>query len=91
MQRLCADFRAVQRGTVQHEVFEESQAVAFQDGDEMVVKVNCRNDAGEILEPIRFGLVVTLEVAENLLFPIPINEEVRQRLAIRIRQGVAAP
>ena len=57
----------------------------------MVVKVNCRNDAGEILEPIRFGLVVTLEVAENLLFPIPIDEEVRQRLAIRIRQGVAAP
>lgn len=88
--RSCADFRAVQRGTVQHEVFVGSDAVAFQDGDDLIVKVNCRNDAGEIIDPIRFGLAVTLEVAENLLVPIPIYEEVRQRIAVRVRPAIGA-
>ena len=83
--RACADHRAVQRGTVQHEVFEGSDAVDFQDGDSMIIKVNCRKDAGDILQPIRFGLVVTLEVAESLLLPIPIHEEVRERIAILVQ------
>ena len=90
-ERRCADFRSVQRGTVQHEVLEGIDAVDFQEGDEMIVKVNCRNDAGEILAPIRFGLVVTLEVPESLLLPVPIYDEVRQRLAVRIRQTVESP
>ena len=79
------DHRAVQRGTVQHEVFEGSNAFIFQDGDEMKVRVNCRKDAGDILQPVKFGLVVTLEVAEKLLFPIPIYEEVRERIAVRVQ------
>ena len=86
--RSCADWRAVQRGTVQHEVFEGSEAVDYRDGDDLFVKVSCRNDAGEILEPVRFGLVVTLEVAENVLLPIPIYEEVRDRIAVRVRADV---
>ena len=53
--RACADHRAVQRGTLQHEVFEGSDAVAFQDGDDLIVKVSCREDAGDIVEPVRFG------------------------------------
>ena len=60
------DHNAVQRGTVQHEVLEGSKAVAFQDGDNIVIKVNCRADAGDITEPIRYGLAVTLEVAEGI-------------------------
>lgn len=86
--RSCADWQAVQRGTVQHEVFEGSEAVDYQDGDDLVVKVSCRNDAGEILDPVRFGLAVTLEVAEAVLFPIPIYEEVRDRIAVRVRADV---
>ena len=86
--RAFADHRAVQRGTVQHEVFEGSDAVVFQDGDDLIVKVSCREDAGDIVEPVRFGLGVTLEVAENLLLPIPIYEEVRERLAVRVRPVV---
>ena len=88
--RSCADFRAVQRGTVQHEVFEGRDAVAFQDDDDLIVKVNCRNDAGDILERVRFGLAVTLEVTEGVLLPIPIYEEVRERIAIRVRPAVGA-
>ncbi len=80
--RMCGDHRAVQRGTVQHEVLEGSRAVDFQDGDSITIKVNCRADAGEILEPVRYGLAVTLEVAEGI--SIPVYQEVKDRLRIRI-------
>ena len=86
-----ADFRAVQRGTVQHEVLEGSDSVAFQDGDDIVIKVNCRSDAGDILEPIRFGLVVTLEVSESAALFVPMYQEVRERLSIRIRPSARVP
>ena len=80
--RICADHRAVQRGTVQHEVLEGDNAVAFQDGAMIAIKVNCRADAGDIPAPIRYGLAVTLEVAEGI--DISIYQEVRERLTIRI-------
>ncbi len=80
--RICADHRAVQRGTVQHEVLESAKAVDFQDGDAILIKVNCRADAGDLPEPIRYGLAVSLEVAEGI--NIPIYEEVRDRLRIPI-------
>jgi len=80
--RICADHRAVQRGTVQHEVLESAKAVDFQDGETITIKVNCRADAGDIPEPIRYALAVTLEVAEGI--DIPIYQEVRDRLRIRI-------
>jgi hypothetical protein len=81
-ERICAEYRAVQRGTIQHEVLEGDQAVDFQDGDAIVIKVNCRADAGDIPEPIRYGLAVTLEVLEGV--SIPIYQEVRDRLRVRV-------
>ena len=86
--RSCADHNAVRRGTIQHEVFEGKDAMAFEDGDQLIVKVNCRKDAGEIIDPVRFGLVVTLDVPEVSLFPIPIYQEVRERIQIRARPPV---
>lgn len=80
--RICADHRAVQRGTVQHEVLEADEAVDFQDGDNIIIKVNCRADSGDIPEPIRYALAVTLEVAEGI--DIPIYQEVRTRIRQRI-------
>ena len=68
--------------TVQHEILESENAVVFQDGDVIRLKVNCRAVGGRITEPIRFGLVVTLEVAEGI--DIPIYQEVRARLAVRV-------
>jgi hypothetical protein len=86
--RIDADGRAVLRGTVQHEVLEGEQAADFQDGDVIVIKVNCRADAGDIPESIRYGLAVTLEVAED----IAIYQEVRERLYVRIPvHGGSAP
>lgn len=79
---MAADHRAVQRGTVQHEVLEGAKAVDFQDGDTIAIKVSCRADAGDIPEPIRYGLAVTLEVAEGI--DIPIYQEVRERLRVPV-------
>jgi hypothetical protein len=80
--RICADHDAVQRGTVQHEVLESEKAVDFQDGDTITIKVNCRADAGDIPEPIRYALAVTLEVAEGI--NIPIYQEVRDKPRVRV-------
>ena len=82
--RQFADHRAALRGTVQHEVFEGSQAPDFQDGEVIKIKVNCRADAGDILAPIPYGLAVTLEVTENSPLKAPIYEEVRERLAVPV-------
>ncbi len=81
-ERIDAHHDSVQRGTVQHEVLESEEAVDFQDGDGLLIKVNCRADAGDIPEPIRYALAATLEVAPGI--QIPIYQEVRDRLRIRV-------
>lgn len=81
--RQNADYRAVQRGTVQHEILEGNRVVPFQDGDSIAIKVNCRSDATKFEESIRYGLAVTLEVAEGV--SLPIYQEVRDRLPVPIR------
>ena len=86
--RQFADHRAVQRGTLQHEVLEGDSATVFQDGDSIAIKVNCRAEAADIPEPVRYGLAVTLEVPEGVaarLFTIPIYQEVRDRIATRVQ------
>ncbi len=77
-----AEHRMVQRGTVQHEIVEGEKALDFQEGGSVAIKVNCREDAGHFIEPIRYALAVTLEVAPEL--GLPIYEEVRTRLAVPI-------
>lgn len=81
--RSDADWNAVRRGTIQHEVFEDQRAIPFVDGDTIEIKVNCREDAGEILNPISYGLMVSLEVKENV--DISIYNEIRTRIATAIQ------
>ncbi len=81
-----ADSKAVRRGTVQHEVFEGSGAIAISEDENLTIKVNCRKDAAKIISPITYGLVVSLEVAEGT--DIAIYNEIRTRImsVIQIRQ-----
>lgn len=85
--RRDADWQAVRRGTVQHEVFEGQRAEPFIDGDIIEIKVNCRNDAGKIQHPVAYGLAVSLEVSEGI--DIAIYDEIRTRIApaIQIQQA----
>lgn len=82
MNRTCADHQAVRRGTVQHEVFEGEYAVPFVDGDNITLKVNCREDAAKLVERVPYAIAVTLEVDEALA--IPVYEEVRVRLRVAV-------
>ena len=81
--RQNAEFRAVQRGTVQHEILEGERAVPFQDGDSIAIKVNCRSDAGKLRGSVRYGLAVTLEAREDV--DIPVYQEVLDKLTVPIR------
>jgi len=85
--RRDADWQAVRRGTVQHEVFEGQRAEPFIDGDVIEIKVNCRDDAGKIQNPVAYGLAVSLEVSEGI--DIAIYDEIRTRItpAIQIQQA----
>lgn len=74
-----AEWRAVRRGIVQHEIFEGEKAVPISGGDSLTIKVNCRKDAARIQEPVAYGLAVSLEVAEGL--DIAIYNEIRTRIA----------
>ena len=88
--RMYAEYNAVRRGTIQHEVFKGQEAVPYQIGESLDIDVNCRADADEIREPIRYGLAVTLEVAEDI--DVPIYQEVQSQLTatslVRVDTGV---
>jgi hypothetical protein len=85
--RQHADWQQVQKGTVQHEVLDGRKARAFQDGDNLRIKISAQGDTGQQFdEAIPYGLAVTLEVAEQS--GIPIYERIRDKLAVRIAASV---
>ncbi len=89
VKRQQAEWRAVQRGTVQHEVLEGNRAVAFVDGDHLEIRVSCRPDAGALEDAVPYALATTLEIAEEL--GVDIYEEVRVRVhAARITVAPAS-
>lgn len=77
-----AEWRSARNGTVQHEIFEGERAAAFAEDETMVIRVNCRSDSSSLAGTVRYGLVVSIEVAEELR--VPVYEEV----AVRIRPTV---
>jgi len=82
--RTQADWRAVQRGTVQHEILEGENAAAFIDGANLEIQVSCRSDAGVLEDVVPYALAATLEVAEEI--GIDIYSEVAVRVnAARVR------
>jgi Subtilase family len=85
LERSGADWQAVQRGTLQHEVFEGEKVSAFVDGDAIFVHVSCREDAGPLTDSIPYALAITLEVDPSIG---EIYAEIRDR--IQIRERVAA-
>jgi hypothetical protein len=79
--RMHVDWQTVQRGTMQHEIFEGDEAVAYIDGATARIKVNCRADAGRLDDRIPYAIAVTLETAEALR--IPVFEEVEERIRLQ--------
>lgn len=59
------EWLAVQKGTLQHEVFEGEKALVWDDNKEIQIKVNCKEDAGKFKQAIPYCIFVTFEVAEG--------------------------
>lgn len=84
VQRIEADWRAVQRGTVQHEVLEGSSAVAFQADGAMEINVDCRIDAGTLEGGfVRYALAASVEVAPEI--EVDLHAEVRDQLRTAVQ------
>jgi hypothetical protein len=73
-----ADHRLVQRGTVQHEIFEGQSAVSYTDGQALRIKVNCREHAGALSGAISYAIAFTLEIDPNST--IQVYHEIEQRI-----------
>ncbi len=65
-------------GSVQHEILEDSDAIAFVDGNRFECKVNCSADAGELTVKVRFAVCLSLEVAVDS--GLPVYQEMRDRI-----------
>ncbi|HXH23981.1 MAG TPA: hypothetical protein VNI78_01955 [Vicinamibacterales bacterium] len=70
---------SVKKGTVFHERLTGERAVPFLDDGHLSVRVWCKDDAGNNGASVRYAIAVTIEAGT----PLPIYEEVRQRLRIR--------
>lgn len=87
--RAEGEWHQLRLGTIHHEVFDAGRAVPVDDETYLSVRVNCLADASRIVDPVKFALCVSLEVAEGVA--IPIYEQVRARVApqVGIRGGGA--
>ena len=83
------EWRSARNGTVQHEIFEGERAAAFAEDETMVIRVNCRSDASSIEKSIRYGLVLSIEVAEELRVPVYDEISVRIRPAVPVGARIA--
>jgi hypothetical protein len=82
--RVGPDWRTAQRGTLQHATFEGESAAAFVDGEDIVVRMSCREDAPGLESSVPYAIAVTLEVADDIGVDIytEVRERVRQRLQV---------
>lgn len=84
--RVEAQWQQVRSGTVQHEIMEGQEVRAFQEGQHLVIPVQCREDAGQLNEDVPYGLAVSLEVKEDV--DVPLYEEVRSLVEVAVREAV---
>ena len=89
VKRQQADWRAVRRGTLQHEILEGEAAGVFVEGANLEIQVSCRAGAGTLEHEVPYALATTLEVAEEL--DVDIYDEVRTAVhAVQVRPEVGA-
>jgi hypothetical protein len=86
-----ADHAAVLKGTVQHQVLEGDAAVAFVEGSELAIDVDCRSDGGSFPAPVRFGIAASLEVSPTVRLDIHRDVVARLRQLVRDRTRAQVP
>jgi hypothetical protein len=86
--RAEALWQQVRNGTLQHEIIEGEEVRAFQEGESLVIPVQCREDAGPLDVDVPYGLAVSLEVKEGV--SIPLYEEIQSLIRVPVRAPVRA-
>ena len=62
--RQNTEWQAVRKGTLQHEIFVGENPIVWND-DNLIIKVNCKEDADKIRTAIPYCIFVSFEVAEG--------------------------
>ena len=84
-ERAEGEWRAVRRGSLQHEIVQGERAMAFKDGEDFPIHIECMDGAQRLnaKDRIRYALVASIETAENV--STTIYDEVRARLREKVR------
>ena len=77
------DFHAVQRGTLQHEIFEANSTEIWDVDNSLEIKVNCRGDASDKDENVSvpYALFATFEMAPE--YDIDVYQTIIEKVRIR--------
>ena len=81
--RKDADWQAVMRGTLQHEIFENDKTEVWGENDKLGIKINCRNDADpNFVLPTRYAVMVSFEIKDAIDVDVytKIAEKIRPRI-----------
>lgn len=81
--RQNTEWQAVRKGSLQHEIFTGENPIVW-DNDELIIKVNCKEEADRIKIPIPYALFVSFEVAEGFDVDLyaAVSEKIRQRIHV---------
>ncbi len=82
--RLNTEWQAVRKGSLQHEIFTGENPIVWND-DDLIIKVNCKEEASKIKTAIPYCLFVSFEVAEGF------DVDLYAGVSARIRQRVQIP
>ena len=81
--RLNTEWQAVRKGSLQHEIFIGENPIVWND-DDLIIKVNCKEEASKIKTAIPYCLFVSFEVAEGFDVDLyaGVSARIRQRVQI---------
>lgn len=80
--RQNTEWQAVRKGSLQHEIFTGEDPIVWND-DDLIIKVNCKEDATKIKTAIPYCLFVSFEVAEG--FDVDLYTDVSTRIRQRVQ------
>ena len=80
--RQNTEWQAVRKGTLQHEIFVGENPIVWND-DDLLIKVNCKEEADKIRTAIPYCLFVSFEVAEG--FDVDLYTDVSTKIHQRVQ------
>ena len=69
---------------MQHEIFFGENPIVWNDDDNLIIKVNCKEEASKIKTAIPYSLFVSFEIAEGFGVDLyaDVSAKIRQRIQI---------